>query len=592
MNAADRSASLAHVLANGRALLAVDAELAREQAEAILEVSPDEPDALYLLARALRALRRFPEAGAAEGRAVSLSLADPFLQRAAAALASGALRPAEEMLRARLNRSPDDAAAKTLLAQIAARVGIYTEAERQLRAVIEQMPDYAEARIGLAEALSRQGRVEEGLAELTQLAQAHPAEARIVALKAEAHAQVGDYEAAARTYDAFLRLAPDHAEAQMWFGHLLKTMGRQAESVAAYRCALSLDPDLAEAYWALSDLKAKKLTDDDMAAMQRLLERETRPAKALFLHFALGRGFEDRQAWQASFRHYAAGNAMRLTLEPHDAAAVTRETDQSITLYDRRFYAARADAGDAASGPIFILGMPRAGSTLVEQILDCHSQVEGTSELPLIPLLVQSLVARNWRDPNAAYPAVVAQLSADELTALGERYLAGARRHRKTDAPFFTDKLPNNWRYLGLIHAILPNARIIDARRDPMACCFSNYKQHFAQGQTFAYSLTDLAAFYRDYVRSMAHFAEVLPGRQHLVRHEDLLADPETQIRHLLAYLDLPFEDACLRPHENARAVRTASSEQVRRPINTGAVDLWRHYAPWLKDLEAALGAA
>src|SRR5438309_767898 len=411
MSAGDRSASLAHVLANGRALLGVDPELAREQAEAILEVSPDEPDALYLLGRALRALRRVPEARTAEDRAVSLSLFDASLQRAAAALASGALRPAEEMLRARLNRSPYDAAAKTLLAQIAARVGIYAEAERQLRAVLEQMPDYAEACIGLAEALSRQGRAEESLAELTQLAEAHPVDARIVALKAEAHAQVGDYDAAARTYEAFLGMVPDHAEAQMWFGHLLKTMGRQAESVAAYRRALSLDPDLAEAYWALSDLKAKKLSDEDMAAMQRLLESETRPAKALFLHFALGRGFEDRKAWETSFRHYAAGNAMRLALEPHDAAAVTRETDQSFALYDRRFYAARAGAGDAASGPIFILGMPRAGSTLVEQILDCHSQVEGTLELPLIPLLVQSLVARNWRDPNAAYPGVVAQLS-------------------------------------------------------------------------------------------------------------------------------------------------------------------------------------
>jgi tetratricopeptide (TPR) repeat protein len=592
MNPADRSGSLDDALANGRALLAADPRLALEQAQAILEVTPDQADALYLSGRALRALSRDAEARTAEDAAIAASLSEADMQRAAAALAGNALRDAEHLLRARLARSPDDAAAKTLLADVAARVGIYAEAERQLRAVLDQVPDYAEARIGLAQALSRQGRIDESLAELAQIVRADPGHVRAAALKAETHAQVGDYEAAADTYRSLLAEVPDHAEAQMWFGHLLKTMGRQGDSIAAYRGALALDPALAEAWWALSELKAKALTDDDIVAMERALEAEGRPAKALFLHFALGRGFEDRRLWAESFDHYATGNAIRLELEPHDRAAVTRETDESIAIYDRRFFAARAGAGASDPDPIFIVGMPRAGSTLVEQILDCHSQVEGTSELPLMPMLVQSLVARDWRRHDASYPALVPGLSADELTSLGRRYLEGARTHRRTDAPFFTDKLPNNWRYLGLIHAILPNAKVVDARREPMACCFSNYKQHFAQGQTFAYALAHIGAYYRDYVRAMAHFATMLPGRQHLVRHEALLASPETEIRSLLDYLGLPFEEACLRPHENARAVRTASSEQVRRPINTGAVDLWRHYAPWLGDLEAALGDA
>jgi len=592
MSAGDRPGSLAEALANGRALLAADPALALEQAQAILEVTADQPDALYLAGRALRALSRIAEARAAEDAAIAASLAQPDMQRAAAALAANALRDAEHLLRARLARSPDDAAAKTLLADIAARVGIYQEAERQLRDVLDQVPDYAEARIGLAQALSRQGRIEESLAELTQVIRAEPGHVRAAALKAETQAQTGDYEAAAETYRGLLAEVPGHAEAEMWFGHLLKTMGRREEAVAAYRRALAIEPDLAEAWWALSELKADVFTDEDIVAIGQALAAEQRPAKALFLHFALGRGFEDRKLWAESFRHYAAGNAIRLSLEPHDRAAVTRETDQSIAIYDRRFFAARAGSGASDPDPIFIVGMPRAGSTLIEQILDCHSQVEGTSELPLMPMLVQSLVARDWRRLDAAYPDAVPALSADALTALGRSYLDGARRHRRSDAPFFTDKLPNNWRYLGLIHAILPNAKVVDARREAMACCFSNYKQHFAQGQTFAYALTDIGAYYRDYVRAMTHFAAVLPGRQHLVRHEALLADPEAEIRALLAYLGLPFEEACLRPHENRRAVRTASSEQVRRPINSGAVDLWRHYEPWLGDLKAALGDA
>ena len=271
---------------------------------------------------------------------------------------------------------------------------------------------------------------------------------------------------------------------------------------------------------------------------------------------------------------------------------MSAEVTHSIALFSREFMARHAGVGCAAPDPIFVVGMPRAGSTLIEQILASHSRVEGTSELPDIPLIVRSLIAKNWQQQAAAYPAVVRDLPAQEFAQLGKLYLRNAASKRKTIRPFFIDKLPNNWRYLGLIHLILPNAKIIDARRDAMACCFSNFRQHFSLGQTFAYSMQDLGSYYRDYVRMMEHFARALPGAVHRVQHEALVEDPEREIRALLDYLALPFEEACLRPHDNARPVRTASSEQVRRPISRDAFDLWRHYEPWLDELKAALGGA
>jgi hypothetical protein len=279
-----------------------------------------------------------------------------------------------------------------------------------------------------------------------------------------------------------------------------------------------------------------------------------------------------------------------MRIERSTSALTSRWSCGSIRIYDRDFFAARAGWGARAPDPIFILGLPRAGSTLLEQILASHPQVEGTAELPYIPQLVQALVADRWRDRAAAHPEIVTSLDATAAAALGNRYLESAARHRKTDAPFFIDKLPNNWLYAGFIRLILPNARIIDARRDAMACCFSNFKQHFARGQTFAYSLEDLGAYYRDNVRLMAHFEDAMPGVIHRVQHEALLADPEAEIRRMLDFLGLPFDAACLAPHENKRPVRTASSEQVRRPINRDAVDQWRHYEPWLGPLKAALG--
>ena len=581
--------SLQAALRNGALLLDRNPVAAVEQATAILEVTPGQPEALRLLGRALRKLGQKEKAAKADLAAINSTLRSPDIQSARAAITKNDLAAAERVLRVLRSRSPDDVVATMMLAELASTLGIHAEAERLLKHAISVAPDYPDAQVSLALSFFTQGRLDEALAALDQVTAENPTHVVAAATRADILAQTGSYGAAAETYSTLLATVDDNPEVWLWYGHLLKTIGRQAESVAAYRRATALDPELAEAWWSLAELKANKVEADDLATMERSLDRSVAPAKRLYLHFALGKALEDRKEWEASFRHYAEGNKLRLDLMPHDRDAVSDEVARSVALFTREFFAHHAGMGCPSSDPIFIIGMPRAGSTLIEQILASHSQVEGTSELPDIPLIVQSLVAKNWQDSAAAYPAVVRDLAAADISQLGERYIQNSASKRKTPRPFFIDKLPNNWRYLGLIHLILPNARIIDARRDAMACCFSNFRQHFARGQTFAYSMEDLGSYYRDYVRALRHFDDVLPGVVHRVQHEDLVADPETEIRALLEYLGLPFEEACLRPHENARPVRTASSEQVRKPISRDAFDLWRHYEPWLDDLKAAL---
>lgn len=581
--------SLQAALRNGALLLDHNPVAAVEQATTILEVTPGQPEALRLLGKALRKLGLAEKAAKADLAAIKSTLRSPDISSARAAIMKNDLAAAERILRTSLSRSPDDVVATMMLAEIASTLGIHPEAERLLRQAVSVAPDYPDAKVSLALTFFAQGRLEDALATLDRVIADHPEQIVAAATKADILAQTGSYDAAAETYGKLLATVDDNPEVWLWYGHLLKTMGRQSESVAAYRRATTLEPDLAEAWWSLAELKANKVEAEDLAVMQRSLDRSIAPAKRLYLHFALGKALEDREEWEASFLHYAEGNRLRLDLIPHDRDAVSQEVDRSMTLFTRAFFAEHAGMGCQRRDPIFVIGMPRAGSTLVEQILASHSQIEGTSELPDIPHIVQSLVARDWQNKAAAYPAVVEKLTAKEVRTLGERYVENSAIKRKTVRPFFIDKLPNNWRYLGLIHLILPNAKIIDARRDAMACCFSNFRQHFSRGQTFAYSMQDLGSYYRDYVRAMDHFDETSPGLIHRVQHESLVADPEREIRALLEYLGLPFEEACLRPHENARPVRTASSEQVRRPINRDAFDLWRNYEPWLDELKAAL---
>ncbi|HWS78506.1 MAG TPA: sulfotransferase, partial [Thermomonas sp.] len=359
----------------------------------------------------------------------------------------------------------------------------------------------------------------------------------------------------------------------------------------AYRRAIELDPGFGSAWWSLANLKTVRFDAADIAAMQARLQRDDLDDdQRLHFEFALGKALEDAGEYAGSFAHYAAGNALRRTQLPYSAEQNAQRLRHAQAVYTREFFARRAGAGHDDPAPVFVVGMPRAGSTLLEQILSSHPQVEATMELPDITAIVRDLRARAPQPETTSYHDIVAAMDPAEFKALGERYIASTRVQRKLGRPFFIDKMPNNFAHVGLIQLILPNAKIIDARRHPLACGFSNFKQHFARGQAFSYDLGDMGRYYADYVALMAHFDAVLPGRVHRVIYEEMVADTETQVRALLGYCGLEFDERCLRFFENERAVRTASSEQVRQPIYREGVDHWRHFESWLYPLKLALG--
>ncbi|MGN6424608.1 MAG: tetratricopeptide repeat-containing sulfotransferase family protein [Asticcacaulis sp.] len=514
--------------------------------------------------------------------AIAAALNDPVLMTAALALHDNRLADAEPLLKGRLKSDPFDVAAMRMLAELAARLGRLADSENLLRRALELAPDFGAARANLATVLYRQNRSVEALQELDRLAGGEDEEPGQANLRAAALSKIGGFEEAVGLYRQVLARNPRQAKVWMSLGHMLKTLGRTDEGIHAYREAIAVQPELGEAWWSLANLKTVRFSDADIAAMQATLARERLSDEDRFhLDFAFAKALEDRKEFAAAFRHYDLANRLRaesLDYRPEDTTAFV---DQMIALSTPEFFSARAGAGCAADDPIFIIGMPRAGSTLIEQILASHSEVEGTSELPDIPALARR---------DGAYPASLLRLSPDVLTTLGETYMERTRVQRRLGKRRFIDKLPNNWAHVAFIRLILPNATIIDARRHPMACGFSNFKQHFARGQAFSYSLSHMGRYYADYVRLMAHLDIVLPGHVHRVIHERMLNDTEGEVRALLAACNLDFEPACLRFYETERAVRTASSEQVRRPINRDGAEAWRAFAPWLGPLETALG--
>jgi tetratricopeptide (TPR) repeat protein len=523
--------------------------------------------------------------------ALAGSLRDPRLMQAGLALVEGQLAVAERLLRPHLKEKPTDIAAIRMMAELAGRLGRYADAENLLRRALELAPGFTAARANLATILYRQNRPAEAIEVLDTLLDGEPANPAHQNLKAAALGRIGGYEEAIALYAEVLARFPDQPKVWMSYGHVLKTVGRQSESIAAYRRALASAPALGEVWWSLANLKTVTLDESDVAAMTAALARpELGEDDRLHLHFALGKALEDRGEAERAFAHYAEGNRLRRSAIRYDPDETERQVEGSIALFTPAFLAAREGQGCAAPDPIFILGMPRAGSTLVEQILSSHSQVEGTMELPDIPALARRLDGRRPGAEGLPYPECLAELETGQLAAIGEEYLQRTRIQRKTDRPLFIDKMPNNWIHAGFIHLILPQAKIVDARRHPLACTFSNFKQHFARGQGFTYDQAELGRYYRDYVRLMAHFDAVLPGRVHRVIYERMVEDPEDETRRLLDHVGLDFEPACLRPHENERAVRTASSEQVRRPINRDGLDQWRPFEPWLGPLKEALG--
>lgn len=519
----------------------------------------------------------------------------PLLIKAATALQRGEIAVAERLLRDRLRASPVDVAAIRMLAEVAGRIGRYADAEKLLARALELAPDFDAARSNYVTVLHRQSKFDAAHAEADRLIARNPNDVGHLAVKAAVLVRTGDYDEAITAYGTILSRYPDQPKLWVSLGHVLKTVGRRDESIVAYRRAIELQPTFGDAWWSLANLKTAHFDADDIAAMHAALVQTTTSEDRYHLEFALGKALEDKREWAASFGHYAKGNAMRRAELPYDPAQSTAHLAATRTLMTKVAFHAREGSGNTACDPIFVVGLPRSGSTLVEQILASHSAVEGTMELPDIGSIAADLSGRHdrGRTPGATLPSyleTLLTLSTGDLAALGRTYLDGTRIQRKTARPRFIDKMPNNFAHVGLIHLILPNSIVIDARRGAMATGFSAFKQHFSRGQGFTYDLTELGRYYREYVAMMDHYDRVLPGRVHRIEHERLVADPATEIAALLDHCGLPFEESCLNFHRNDRAVRTASSEQVRQPLTSEGVDQWRHYEPWLGPLAQALG--
>jgi tetratricopeptide (TPR) repeat protein len=526
----------------------------------------------------------------AAGHVAKLKELPPDIVTATSMFSDGELAPAEAIVRAHLRKHGNDVEAMRLLAKIGVAHGVLDDPEVLLEAVLALAPDYQAARFDYAGVLLMRHKHTQAIEELEKLLKVEPENRHYRTTYATAYVGLGDHERALALYRELLIDAPRAADIQLSVAHSLKTLGRTREAIDAYHAAAGLRPSFGDAYWSLANLKTYRFTPQELAQM-RTEEAAAGTARADRYHlcFAIGKGLEDDGEYAESFAYYERGNALKKAESRYRPEAVEREAQRQVAICTREFFAARAGVGSSSPDPIFIVGLPRSGSTLIEQILASHSKIEGTMELADIPRLVLELQGREPDNGEPRYPRGLAQLKPEELRRLGDKYINDTRAYR-TDRPYFIDKMPNNFRHIGLIHLILPRARIIDARREPMACCFSNFKQLFASGQEFTYSLEDIGRYYRNYVQLMSHWDQALPGKVLRVQHEDLVDDLEGNVRRLLDYLEVEFEPACLEFHLTQRSIRTASSEQVRQPISREGLDQWRNFEPWLAPLRAALG--
>lgn len=507
------------------------------------------------------------------------------LDFASAALRVGDRIKAQMLLRDRLAEDPSDADALTKLAELAVEDRRIEEATVLLRRAVEADPD-PERRVVLIAHLQKNSIPALALKELEALPSSLRQRFEVGALEAKTLGSLGMHQEQIRTYERMLRQKPDKPGIWMNLANALKTVGRMDEAVGALKRATKLKPTLGQAYWALANFKSYKFTSRDIAQMLQALRSRLDIEEALHIHFALGKAYEDQSDYETSFRHYSAGNALRTKQLDPDQVSITGTVDDVMAHTTPALFKRFGGAGCKAPDPIFIFGLHRSGSTLVEQILASHPQIEGTAELTI----VSTILSRLRRLSGKSLGELIAKLTPSQAAEIGEEYLELTRPFRHTDRPYFVDKMPGNWLNLPIIRLALPNAKLIDARRYPMACGFSNFKQNYATGVAFSYSLGAIGEFYRDYWRFMRHFDGLQPGAVHRVLNERLIDDPKGEVRRLLDYIGVPFAESCLEFHANRRAVRTPSAEQVRRPINRDGVDYWRHYEPWLGELKEALG--
>ncbi|MCK0127672.1 tetratricopeptide repeat-containing sulfotransferase family protein [Erythrobacter sp. F6033] len=569
-------------LARGNNAAALDAFTRATRFNPALEASFREQ------ARLLGEAGRVPEAQAAAAQQQRLSRLPRELVAVTNHLAEGRVIRAEEICRHYLRQHPRDVEGMRLLARIGIELGILEDAEFLLESAVAFAPDDIQLRLDYVDALRRRQNFEKARSEAEALYARDPENPLFQSRLAIESMQTGDYDRGLKLFDAVLAKLPNDPANLTSKGHALKTTGAQADAIASYRTAIASKPDHGDAWYALANLKTYKFEDAELAAMQEQAARaDLAFMDRVHIAFALGKAHEDRGDYEASFASYDEGNALKRAQTRYSAESMGEELAKQREFATAELFKKHAGQGHDAPDPIFILGLPRAGSTLLEQILASHSQIDGTLELPNILALAHRL--RGRKAGQSRYPEVLHDLTGEQLEKFGQEFTENTRIHRQ-GAPYFIDKMPNNFRHIGLIHLILPNAKIIDARRAPMDCCFSGFKQLFAEGQEFTYGLHEVGRYYADYVDLMEHWDDVLPGKVLRVQHEDVLDDLEGQTRRMLDFLSVPFEEACLAFHKTERAVRTASSEQVRQPINRKGQGAWQPFEPWLDPLKDALG--
>jgi len=558
-----------------------------------VNINPALPASWRLLESLYRMAGQTQEAEQAADHVATLGKLPPEIVSATALFSDGEIAPAEQLIRDYLRRHGDHVEGMRLLARIGLERDVLDDAQLLLERVLELAPDYHLARFEYAQVLAKRHLFLKARSHAEQLLEIDRDNRNYRTLYALTLVGLGQHEQALELYRNLLVGAVQPADLHLSIAHCLKTVGATEAAVTQYRAAASARPGYGEAYWSLANLKRYRFTEGEI---DRMCAAESAPETATVdryhLCFALGKALEDRGEFEQSFAYYSRGNALKRAASGYDAQQLETGARLQREVCTRALFARHSGSGSPATDPIFIVGLPRSGSTLIEQILSSHSAVEGTQELADLPRMVNGLQGREAPHGQALYPRILARMTAADCRRLGEQYLRDTHSFRATGRPRFIDKMPNNFRHIGLIHLILPNATIIDVRREPMACCFSNFKQLFAQGQTFTYGLQDIARYYRNYLELMRHWDEVLPGRVLRIHYEDVVDDLEGSVRRLLDHCGLELEPACLAFHRTVRSVRTPSSEQVRQPIYRDALEQWRHYERWLAPLREALGDA
>ena len=580
---ADPQAALNHA----RQLLASDPQAAAHQARKLLEANPGDPALLRLLSAGLRKSGKADEADAIEKQAIDTSTRSPAHREAARAFAAGDKQRAAAILEQILARDENDVVALVMLGLQFSLDAEFEIAEALLRKAVAAGPSDPAARLALAEHLHRAKRAASALAELDKL-DTETAASR--ALRASILRDLGRQEEEVAILEDLAKADPRMPAYRIRLGHAYRTLGRTDDAVAAYRSVIAQSPHEGTSWWSLANLKTVKFSDADIAQMEGGLTNPKAPlTNRIRLNFALGKAFEDRGEVEQAFRHYDEANRLRMTKATYRPEKIKHWVDAAELAYTKEFFAEREGKGFPAPDPIFVVGMQRSGSTLVEQILDSHPEIEGTAELTELPTIIREQGDLAHRR-GISFEEHLRRMSGDDLRALGEDYMRRSRLFRLTDKPFFTDKMPVNWLYVGVIRLILPQAKIVDVRRHPLACCFANWKQLYGKGLEHSYSMEHLGSYYANYARLVRLVDGRQPGKIHRVIYEEMVDDTQGEVRRLLDYLGLPFDEACLNFHSNERSVRTISAEQVRRPINREGLDRWKPYEHWLGPMKAALG--